>query len=63
VETSGERCNEYPGCIRGRELLDQSSVDGICFMQLELEILELIRMNSRNMRGYGGSLLQNTDPK
>ena len=54
---------EYPGCIGGGELLDQSSANGICSMQLELQILELIRMSSGNMTGYGESLLLHIDTK
>lgn len=63
VATLGEGRNEYLGCIRGWELLDQSFANGICSMQLDLETLELTRMSNWKMTGYGESLLQHVDPK
>jgi hypothetical protein len=63
VATLGEGRNEYLGCIRGGELLGQSSANGICSLQLDLQTLELIRMSSWKMTGYGESLLQHVDTK
>ena len=63
VATLGEGRNEYLGCNRGGELLDPSSANGICSMQLDLETLEVIRMSSWKMTGYGENLLQHFDPK
>jgi hypothetical protein len=61
VATFGEGPNEYSGCVRGGELLGQSSANGICSMQLDLQTLELIRMSSWKITGYGESLLQHVD--
>ena len=63
VATLGEGRNEYPGCIRGGELLDHSSASGICSMHLDLETSELIRMSTWKMTGYGENLLQHADTK
>ena len=58
VATLSEGRNEYLGCIRGGELLDRPSANGICSMKLDSETLELIRMSSWKMTGHGESLLQ-----